>query len=133
MVMDKEIDGICFQLNYLIKEHLKKIMADVMTTAEFRLECEDIVAKLDGMTKDEMGAVFRRFQIKSPINGNDLSDPIEYPLMFIVDKYKEAGMVWGYLRPELAQGIFVNFKQLLDSNQVIILPREFLNSRIIHQ
>lgn len=38
--------------------------------------------QLDGMNKDEMSAVMTKFNMKSPITGNDLSEPIEFNLMF---------------------------------------------------
>lgn len=34
------------------------------------------------MTKDEMSAVLKKFNMKSPITGNDLTEPIEFNLMF---------------------------------------------------
>ena len=120
VVFAEKIDGECFQANHLIKAHLKKIMADENTTAEVQLECEDIALKLNGMNAYEMEGVINRFKMKSPISGNNLSEAIEYPLMFGVNLDKEAEIAWGYLRPELAQGIFINFKRLLDSNQVIL-------------
>lgn len=40
------------------------------------------VLQLDGMNKDEMSAVMTKFNMKSPITGNDLSEPIEFNLMF---------------------------------------------------
>jgi len=115
MVKDEKT-GECFRLDHLIKAHLEKVKADKKTTAEVRLECEDIVIKLDGMTKDEMGAVLRRFEMKAPLSGNDLSDPMEFNLMFST-YIGPTGLVKGYLRPETAQGIFVNFKRLLEFNQ----------------
>lgn len=72
--------------------------------------------QLDGNTKDEMGAILRRFDMKSPITNNDLSDPIEFNLMFGT-QIGPTGLVKGFLRPETAQGIFVNFKRLLEFNQ----------------
>ncbi|EEC05764.1 hypothetical protein IscW_ISCW004206 [Ixodes scapularis] len=62
--------------------HLEKLSADKKTTAEQKAEYEDIVVKLDGMNKDEMTAVLRRFAMKSPTSGNELSDAIEFNLMF---------------------------------------------------
>ena len=41
--------------------------------------------------------------MKSPITGNDLSDPIEFNLMFQTD-IGPTGLTKGYLRPESAQG-----------------------------
>lgn len=63
-----------------------------------------------------MGAILRRFNMKSPTTGNDLSDPIEFNLMFGT-QIGPTGLVKGFLRPETAQGIFVNFKRLLEFNQ----------------
>ncbi|KAH9369689.1 hypothetical protein HPB48_007656 [Haemaphysalis longicornis] len=158
MVKDLK-NGECFRLDHLIKAHLEKLCADKKTTAEQKAEYEDIVVKLDGMTKDEMNSVLRRFAIKSPITGNDLSDAIEFNLMFstfigpsglvkgqvvslflsvacctrcFLDAcatkqssanteckwpYEKVSFTIWYLRPETAQGIFVNFKRLLEFNQ----------------
>ena len=73
-------------------------------------------------TKDEMAAILEEFNIKSPITGNDLTEPIAFNLMF--ETYiGPSGLQKGYLRPETAQGIFVNFKRLLEFNQVTIDAR----------
>ena len=58
-----------------------------------------------------MGAVLRRFEMKSPNSGNDLSDPVEFNLMFDTPIGPTGKIKW-YLRPETAQGIFVNFNEL---------------------
>jgi glycyl-tRNA synthetase len=34
------------------------------------------------MNKDEMNAVLQKYNIKSPLTGNDLTEPIEFNLMF---------------------------------------------------
>ncbi|XP_014206733.1 glycine--tRNA ligase [Copidosoma floridanum] len=115
MVKDTK-NGECFRLDHLIKAHLEKVCADKKTNEETKRECEDIVIRLDGMTKDEMGAVLKKFNIKSPITGNDLTDPIEFNLMFAT-QIGPTGLIKGFLRPETAQGIFVNFKRLLEFNQ----------------
>lgn len=75
-----------------------------------------VFAQLDGMTKDEMNSILVEHQIKSPITGNDLTEPIEFNLMFSTH-IGPTGLVKGFLRPETAQGIFVNFKRLLEFNQ----------------
>ena len=108
--------GECFRLDHLIKAHLEKLSADKKTTDAERNEYNDIMVKLDGFNKEEMNAVLRRFDMKSPISGNDLSDAIEFNLMFATS-IGPTGNVRGFLRPETAQGIFVNFKRLLEFNQ----------------
>ena len=35
-----------------------------------------LVVKLDGMSKDEMAAVLKKFDIKSPLTNNALTEPI---------------------------------------------------------
>ncbi|XP_053693469.1 glycine--tRNA ligase [Sabethes cyaneus] len=115
MVKDVK-NGECFRLDHLIKNHLEKISAAKDATQELKDECEDIVIKLDGMNKEEMGAILKKFGMKSPITGNELTEPIEFNLMFGT-QIGPTGLVKGFLRPETAQGIFVNFKRLLEFNQ----------------
>lgn len=108
--------GDCFRLDHLIKSHLEKVISDKKTNENVSRECENIITTLDGMTKNEMAAVMSKFNIKSPITGNDLTEPIEFNLMFGT-QIGPSGLVKGFLRPETAQGIFVNFKRLLSFNQ----------------
>ncbi|CAG9813907.1 unnamed protein product [Phaedon cochleariae] len=81
MVKDVQ-SGECFRLDHLIKAHLEKISADKKTSQDVRDECQDIVIKLDGMNKAEMAAVMEKFKMKSPLTGNELTEPIEFNLMF---------------------------------------------------
>ncbi|XP_043286429.1 glycine--tRNA ligase isoform X2 [Venturia canescens] len=115
MVKDTKT-GECFRLDHLIKAHLEKLAADQKTDDAKREECRDIIVKLDGMTKNEMAAVLKKFGMKSPLSGNDLTEPIEFNLMFGT-QIGPTGLIKGFLRPETAQGIFVNFKRLLEFNQ----------------
>ena len=75
MVKDT-VNGECFRLDHLIKTALEKVCADKKCSAETKAECEDIVVKLDGMSKDEMAAVLKKFDIKSPLTNNPLTEPI---------------------------------------------------------
>lgn len=115
MVKDLK-NGECFRLDHLIKNFLEKLASEKNATPAVKAECEDIVIKLDGMSKDEMGAILRKYDMKSPVTNNDLSDPMEFNLMFST-QIGPTGLVKGFLRPETAQGIFVNFKRLLEFNQ----------------
>ncbi|CAH1998824.1 unnamed protein product [Acanthoscelides obtectus] len=115
MVKDTKT-GECFRLDHLIKAHLEKISADKKTAQEVKDDCQDIIIKLDGMNKNEMAAVMQKFNMKSPLTGNDLTEPIEFNLMFAT-QIGPSGLIKGFLRPETAQGIFVNFKRLLEFNQ----------------
>lgn len=115
MVKDLK-NGECFRLDHLIKAALEKVCADKKCTAETKAECEDIITKLDGATKEEQAATMKKFNIRSPVTNNELSEPIEFNLMFQTN-IGPSGAVKGFLRPETAQGIFVNFKRLLEFNQ----------------
>lgn len=108
--------GECFRLDHLIKSHLEKISSEKKATQELKDECTDIAVKLDGMTKAEMGAILVKYNMKSPLTQNDLSEPMEFNLMFAT-QIGPTGLIKGFLRPETAQGIFVNFKRLLEFNQ----------------
>jgi glycyl-tRNA synthetase len=108
--------GECFRLDHLIKAHLEKIALDKRTTDDVKADCQDIVIKLDGMNKAEMAAVMQKYNMKSPLTGNELTEPIEFNLMFGT-QIGPSGLIKGFLRPETAQGIFVNFKRLLEFNQ----------------
>lgn len=115
MVKDVK-NGECFRLDHLIKNHLEKLCSAKTATQALKDECEDIIIKLDGMNKQEMAAILTKFQMKSPITQNDLTEPIEFNLMFAT-QIGPTGLIKGFLRPETAQGIFVNFKRLLEFNQ----------------
>ncbi|XP_050525215.1 glycine--tRNA ligase [Daktulosphaira vitifoliae] len=115
MVKDKKT-GECFRLDHLIKNRLEVLIKDKKTTTEIKDECKDIVIKLDGMTTQQMSDIVDKFKMKSPTTGNDLSEPIDFNLMFAT-QIGPTGDQKGFLRPETAQGIFVNFKRLLEFNQ----------------
>ena len=69
----------------------------------------------DGMTMEQMDAVIAEKGIKSP-DGNPLSKSRTFNMMFkthVGATESEDGI--SYLRPETAQGIFTNFKNVVDS------------------
>ena len=115
MVKDVK-NGECFRLDHLIKAHLEKVKSDKKTSAEIKARCDDLIVKLEGMKKDEMQSIMDEFSMKSPLTGNDLTEPLEFNLMFQTH-IGPSGLMKGFLRPETAQGIFVNFKRLLEFNQ----------------
>merc|ERR1712241_1529766 len=110
MVKDVK-NGECFRLDHLIKAQLEKAKSDKKATPEKKARCDEIIVQLEGMKKDQMKAVMDEFEMKSPITGNDLTEPLEFNLMFQTH-IGPTGLMKGFLRPETAQGIFVNFKRL---------------------
>ena len=69
----------------------------------------------DGMTMEQMDAVIAEKGIKSP-DGNPLSKSRTFNMMFKTHVgATESEYSISYLRPETAQGIFTNFKNVVDS------------------
>ena len=69
----------------------------------------------DGMTMEQMDAVIAEKGIKSP-DGNPLSQSRTFNMMFETQVgATESEDSTSYLRPETAQGIFTNFKNVVDS------------------
>lgn len=64
-----------------------------------------------------MDEVIRKYELKSPITDNEVTESVSFNLMFPT-QIGPVGDFKAYLRPETAQGIFINFKRLLDFNHV---------------
>ncbi len=79
------------------------------------MEYKKHILLADSYSKNEMDEVMKKLKIKSPDTGNELSAPEEFNLMFKTEIGPSTNLV-GYLRPETAQGIFVNFHKLLEFN-----------------
>ncbi|GAA5872508.1 hypothetical protein JCM3774_006840 [Rhodotorula dairenensis] len=78
-------------------------------------EYEEVLAKIDNYTGAELGHLIREYKIVAPETGNEVTEPVEFNLMFD-SNIGPTGQIKGYLRPETAQGHFVNFNRLLDFN-----------------
>lgn len=78
-------------------------------------EIDYTLAQIDNYTGKELGELIKKFEIKAPETGNDVTEPVEFNLMFET-QIGPTGYLKGYLRPETAQGHFVNFARLLDFN-----------------
>ncbi|MCL4132603.1 UNVERIFIED_CONTAM: hypothetical protein GTU68_040039, partial [Idotea baltica] len=115
MVKDEKT-GECFRLDHLIKQSFEKILLDKKTKPEEKEKISRKLALLEGMTMEDMNNIVKEYGMKSPSTGNDLTDAMEFNLMFPIS-IGPSGALKGYLRPETAQGMFVNFKRLLEYNQ----------------
>ena len=96
------------------------LIEDVKTKKRYRLdhllEAQGI-KDVDAMSLEEMAAVIKEKGIKSP-DGNELGAPAQFNMMFkthVGATDDEASVA--YLRPETAQGMFTNFKNVVDSFQ----------------
>lgn len=107
--------GQCFRADHLLEAHMDKLLGDKKVDAAAVPEYKRVQVMAGDMTKDQLAEAFTKYKIKSPETGNDLEEPFQFNLMFKT-QIGPSSMVAGYLRPETAQGIFVNFKRLLEYN-----------------
>jgi len=93
------------------------LVEDLKTGERYRADhlLKDAGVNADGMTLADIDAAIKEKGLKSP-KGNELSPARQFNLMFesrVGATSGEEGKV--YLRPETAQGIFANFKNVVDS------------------
>ncbi|HIH45064.1 MAG TPA: glycine--tRNA ligase, partial [Candidatus Methanoperedenaceae archaeon] len=81
---------------------------------EFRADhlIKDVAANPDTLSADEVTRVIREHNIKCPECGGRLGDVYEFNLMFRTS-IGPGSKRQGYMRPETAQGMFVDFQRLL--------------------
>lgn len=93
------------------------LVTDVKTKKRYRADhlLEDNGISPVGMSLAQMGDVIKEKKLKSP-EGNELTAPQQFNMMFKTHiGASEDESAVSYLRPETAQGMFVNFKNILDS------------------
>ncbi|GAB2219773.1 hypothetical protein Droror1_Dr00007410 [Drosera rotundifolia] len=111
MVKDEKT-GTCYRADHLLKDFCKeKLEKDLSLSAEKAAELKHVLALLDDFSAEELGQKIKEYGITAPDTKNVLSDPYPFNLMFQTS-IGPSGLSPGYLRPETAQGIFVNFKDL---------------------
>ncbi|THV02820.1 glycyl-tRNA synthetase [Dendrothele bispora CBS 962.96] len=76
---------------------------------------EFTLAQLDNYGGAELGELCRKFDIKNPDTDNEVTEPQQFNLMF-ASSIGPTGQHPGFLRPETAQGHFLNFSRLLEFN-----------------
>lgn len=89
--------------------------APVQLPDELAAEYENILAQLDNYSGPELGELCRKYNITNPDSGNEVTEPQQFNLMF-ASSIGPTGQHPGFLRPETAQGHFLNFSRLLDYN-----------------
>jgi glycyl-tRNA synthetase len=94
------------------------LIEDVKTKKRYRLDHlleEKGIENVDAMSLEQMAQVVKEQNIKSP-DGNELGAPAQFNMMFktYVGPVEDEKSV-SYLRPETAQGMFTNFKNIVDS------------------
>lgn len=98
------------------KSKKKKVKSAVVKLDDaVKQEYESTLAQIDNYGGAELGQLIRKYDIRAPESGNEVSQPVEFNLMFET-QIGPTGQLKGYLRPETAQGHFVNFGRLLEFN-----------------
>lgn len=93
------------------------LVEDLETKQRFRADhlIKDAGYSPDGLNLEQMTQLIRDNSIKSP-NGNELSEVRTFNMMFTTTVGPVADdKSISYLRPETAQGIFTNYKNVVDS------------------
>ena len=92
------------------------LVEDLETHMRYRADhlVKDAGFVADGLTMSELNELIIEKEIKSP-DGNDLSDVRTFNMMFKTNVGPvDDELSVSYLRPETAQGIFTNYKNVLD-------------------
>ena len=96
------------------KKKVKNIAAVKLDDAMVQ-EIEEVLAKIDNYNGEELGLLMQKYNIKNRTTNGDLEPPLAFNLMFQTAIGPSSNLP-AYLRPETAQGQFVNFQKLLDHN-----------------
>lgn len=96
------------------KKKVKQIKA-VKLEDDVVKEYQHILAQIDGYSGPELGEMMKKYNIGNPVTGEPLEPPMAFNLMFET-AIGPSGQLKGYLRPETAQGQFLNFNKLLEFN-----------------
>mmetsp|Transcript_14895 Transcript_14895/g.32415 ORF Transcript_14895/g.32415 Transcript_14895/m.32415 type:complete len:707 (+) Transcript_14895:101-2221(+) len=115
MVKDPET-GECFRADKLLEDAIDVLLESSPDMP--KEEQEDhlrIQRQADAFTPEEIDDLLKnKYNCKAP-SGQPYSNAFPFNLMFKTSIGPE-GTAVGYLRPETAQGLFVNFRRLLDAN-----------------
>ncbi|OHT02617.1 Glycine--tRNA ligase [Tritrichomonas foetus] len=114
MVSDT-VDKMLYRADQLLELVLQKRIDESKSEEEKEKLHHDLKLVSD-MNGEQLDACIEKWGIKSP-NGNPLSKAVPFNLMFNTMIGPGERAIPGFLRPETAQGIFVNFPRLLDFNR----------------
>lgn len=98
------------------KKKKKKVKSEAVKLDDAVVqEYEEVLAQLDNYDGEQLGQLIKKFELKNPATGVEPSPPVPFNLMFQT-AIGPSGQLAGYLRPETAQGQFLNFAKLLEFN-----------------
>ena len=116
---DKEARGQKVEVD-ADKEAKKKKKSKVATAVKLDdavvKEYEETLAQIDNYGGPELTEIIKKHNIRNPQTDGPVEDPVSFNLMFQTSIGPSSNMP-GFLRPETAQGQFLNFQKLLEFNQ----------------
>merc|ERR1712166_778523 len=116
MVKDTLCPDKFYRADKLLEECLEELLKTPGLTEAKRVEYQASFNMADAHAcAEDLHKELVKYNVVAPDTGNPLSDPYEFNLMYPVP-IGPAGDQGGFLRPETAQGIFLNFKFCLEQN-----------------
>jgi len=95
--------GECFRADHLLEGFIEKQCSDKSVSQDMKDELKKLEPLIEGMSKEELGETMKKYEVKAPVSGNDITDPMEFNLMF-KSEIGPTGQLPSFLRPETAQG-----------------------------
>lgn len=120
LVKDSLDQSRFWRADKLLEEEMEKRIASA-TSEDQKKEMQVVLNSADGYSAEELMEVFNKYEIRAPVSnpkqkvGNPLTMPVPFNLMFPTP-IGPCGGEQGFLRPETAQGIFLNYKYCLEQN-----------------
>lgn len=116
LMVSDAVTGDCHRADHLLEDLLEaKLEPESEATREERAAARDLLARVGELGAEELGKELTALGAVAPGTGNAISAPFPFNLMFRTSIGPRGDQI-GFLRPETAQGIFVNFKDLLYYN-----------------
>ncbi|KAI9679069.1 MAG: hypothetical protein M1829_001739 [Trizodia sp. TS-e1964] len=97
--------------NKLKSKDAKPLKLDDVVVKEY----EEVLARIDNYSGEELGILITKYNITNPNGNNIVEQPIAFNLMFKTSIGPSSNSP-AYLRPETAQGQFLNFQKLYEFN-----------------
>jgi glycyl-tRNA synthetase len=98
----------------LIQEAIQKQLAKAKKQEDID-RLQKIEMDVENYSAEEIDQCIIDLKIKDPDTGNALTKAVPFNLMF-ENNIGPSGYATGFLRPETAQGIFINFRRLIEYN-----------------
>lgn len=112
----RDVDtGDCYRADHLLADRLNELIDAEGTPEADLLTMTGLRERLDELNEKQMQDELQRYDARASETGNALTEPYPFNLMFSTSIGPTSNLP-SFLRPETAQGIFVNFKRLIEYN-----------------